>query len=162
MKQDSLNKKIKKTLKDPDVNGIIRSVTSKFKNCLSQDELESCALNAVSDALKSYDPSKKSKFTTYLHRGLQIQCLTQVKKNAPIQRSLHPCSKSNLDRSFETKTQVMEVLDELKYIKDGEMVIQKFLMDYTNKEIAQKKGVHPETVRIKIKNILERLRYKMR
>jgi len=42
------------------------------------------------------------------------------------------------------------------------MVIQKFLMGYTNKEIAQKKGVHPETVRIKIKNTIERLRYKMR
>jgi len=162
MKQESLNTKIKKTLKDPNVNGIVRSVTSKFKNCLSQDELEGCALNAVSDALKSYDPSKKSKFTTYLHRGLQIQCLTQVKKNTPIKRGRHPYAKSNIDLSFELKTQIIEVLDELKYTKDGDMVIQKFLMGYTNKEIAQKKGVHPETVRIKIKNTIERLRYKMR
>lgn len=161
MSQDVLSTKIKETLKDPDVNGIVKSVLSKFKNRLNQDELESCALNAVSDALKSYDPKKKSKFTTYLHKGLQIQCLTQIKKNEP-PRTDYMRIKSSVDNSFQVKQQIMEIMDELENIKGGQMVVEKFLHNYSNKEIALKNGIHPETVRIKIKNILERVRNKMR
>lgn len=161
MSQDLLSTKINETLKDPDVNGIVKSVTSKFKGRLNQDELENCTLNAVSDAIRSYDPQKKSKFTTYLHKGLQIQCLTQIKKNEPIRRD-YAKVKSSVDNSFEVKQQVMDVMDELDHIKDGQMVVQKFIYNYSNKEIGIKNGIHPETVRIKIKNILERLRNKMR
>ena len=53
-------------------------------------------------------------------------------------------------------------MDELDHIKDGQMVVQKFIYNYSNKEIGIKNGIHPETVRIKIKNILQRLRNKMR
>tara|TARA_Y100000593_G_scaffold49662_3_gene93611 strand:- start:25833 stop:26297 length:465 start_codon:yes stop_codon:yes gene_type:complete len=153
--------KIKETLKDPDVNGIVKSVTSRFRNSLNQDELEGCTLNAVSDALNSYDPEKKSKFTTYLHRGLQIQCLTQIKKNER-PRTDYARVKSNVDYRFQIKQQVMDVMDELERIKEGQMVVDKFLYNYSNKEIAIKNGIHPETVRIKIKNILEKLRHRMR
>jgi DNA-directed RNA polymerase specialized sigma subunit len=162
MNQEELSTKIKEALKDSDIYGIVKSVTSKFRHKLSQDELKSCSLSAISDAIKNYDPTKKSKFTTYLHKGLQIQCLTQLKKNEPIHINYWRAKKNNIDYSFETKKRVMEVVDELKNIHGGEIVLQKFLMNYSNSEIAEKHNIHPETVRIKIKNILKSLRLKMR
>jgi DNA-directed RNA polymerase specialized sigma24 family protein len=57
---------------------------------------------------------------------------------------------------------IIEVMDEIDRLKDGQLVVDKYLNNYTAKEIAIKNGIHPETVRIKIKKTIESLRCKMK
>lgn len=161
MKKELLNEKIKEATKDSDIKALIKSVTNRFRNKLTEDELNSCALNALSRAIAHYDPQKKSKFTTYLHNGLKVECLTQLKKNEPTNRKLHR-HRVEADNSFEIKKMMIDVMDEISQLKDGHMLVDKYLWNYSLREIGIKNGIHPETVRLKIKNTLETLRYKMR
>ena len=161
MKRAILNDKIETALKDPDIIALTRSVTSSYRKSLSEDEIISCTLNALSRSISSFDPGKNSKFTTYLHKGLRIECLTQIKKNKPLLKYSSQVS-SNIDNKSEIKMMIMEVMEEIEKLKDGHLVVDKYLNNYTSKEIGIKNGIHPETVRIKIKKTLESLRRKMK
>jgi hypothetical protein len=57
---------------------------------------------------------------------------------------------------------IIEVMDEINRLKDGHLVVDKYLNNYTCYEIGIKNGLHPETVRIKIKKTLESLRRRMK
>ncbi len=160
MKREILNDKIETALKDPDITALTRSVTQRYKRTLNEDEIRSCVLVALSRAITSFDPSKNSKFTTYLHKGLKIECLTQIKKNKPLLKYSSQVS-SKIDNKSEIKMMIMEVMEEIEKLKDGHLVVDKYLNNYTSKEIAKKNGIHKETVRVKIKKTLETLRDKM-
>ena len=160
MKREILNDKIETALKDPDITALTRSVTQRYKRTLNEDEIRSCVLVALSRAITSFDPDKNSKFTTYLHKGLKIECLTQIKKNKPLLKYSSQVS-SKIDNKSEIKMMIMEVMEEIEKLKDGHLVVDKYLNNYTSKEIAKKNGIHKETVRVKIKKTLETLRDKM-
>ena len=161
MKREILNDKIEAALKDQDIIALTKSVTRSYRKSLSEDEIKSCILNALSRSISNFDPRKNSKFTTYLHKGLKIECLTQIKKNKPLLK-FSTKSLSKIDDKSETQMMIIEVMDEIDRLKDGHLVVDKYLNNYTAKEIAIKNGIHPETVRIKIKKTLESLRRKMK
>ena len=160
MKREILNEKIKTALKDPDIIAMTKAATKSYKRSLNEDELKSCILNALSRSILNFDPSKNSKFTTYLHKGLKIECLTQIKKNKPLLR-FSTRATSKIDERSEMNMRMIEVMDEIERLKDGHLVVDKYLNNYTCKEIGEKNGIHPETVRTKIKKTLESLRTKM-
>lgn len=160
MKRETLNDKIESALKDPDIVAMTKAATRIYKKSLSEDEIKSCILNALSRSISNFDPHKNSKFTTYLHKGLKIECLTQIKKNKPSIR-FSTTTADTRDYRSEMNIKMMEVMDEIERLKDGHLVVDKYLNNYTCKEIGEKNGLHPETVRTKIKKTLECLRYKM-
>ena len=160
MKREILNEKIKTALKDPDIIAMTKAATKSYKRSLNEEELKSCILNALSRSILNFDPSKNSKFTTYLHKGLKIECLTQIKKNKPLLRFSTKAT-SKIDERSEMNMRMIEVMDEIERLKDGHLVVDKYLNNYTCKEIGEKNGIHPETVRTKIKKTLESLRTKM-
>jgi len=161
MKREILNDKIESALKDPDIIALTKSVTNSYRKSLNEDEIKSCVLSALSRSISSFDPDKNSKFTTYLHKGLKIECLTQIKKNKPLLK-FSSKTVSKTDDKFETKMMIIEVMEEIEKLKDGHLVVDKYLNNYTSKEIAKKNGIHKETVRVKIKKTLESLRDKMK
>ena len=161
MKREILNDKIESALKDPDIIALTKSVTNSYRKSLNEDEIKSCVLSALSRSISSFDPDKNSKFTTYLHKGLKIECLTQIKKNKPLLK-FSSKTLSKTDDKFETKMLIIEVMEEIEKLKDGHLVVDKYLNNYTSKEIAKKNGIHKETVRVKIKKTLESLRHKMK
>ena len=161
MKREILNDKIESALKDPDIIALTKSVTNSYRKSLNEDEIKSCVLSALSRSISSFDPDKNSKFTTYLHKGLKIECLTQIKKNKPLLK-FSSKTVSKTDDKFETKMMIIEVMEEIEKLKDGHLVVDKYLNNYTSKEIAKKNGIHKETVRVKIKKTLESLRHKMK
>ena len=161
MKREILNDKIESALKDPDIIALTKSVTNSYRKSLNEDEIKSCVLSALSRSISSFDPDKNSKFTTYLHKGLKIECLTQIKKNKPLLK-FSSKTLSKTDDKFETKMMIIEVMEEIEKLKDGHLVVDKYLNNYTSKEIAKKNGIHKETVRVKIKKTLESLRHKMK
>jgi len=161
MKREILNDKIETALKDPNIIALTKSATRRYKRSLNEDEIKSCILNALSKSISNYDPSKNSKFTTYLHTGLKIECLTQIKRNKPL---LKFSSKTLLkvDDKPETQMMIIDVMEEIEKLEHGHLVVDKYLNNYSAKEIGIKNGIHPETVRIKIKKTLEALRHKMK
>jgi len=161
MKREILNDKIETALKDPNIIALTRSVTNRYRKSLNEDEIKSCILSALSRSISNFDPCKNSKFTTYLHKGLKIECLTQIKKNKPLLK-FSTKALSKVDDKSETQMMIIEVMDEIDRLKDGHLVVDKYLNNYTAKEIAVKNDIHPETVRIKIKKTIESLRRKMK
>ena len=161
MKREILNDKIETALKDPNIIALTRSVTNSYRKSLNEDEIKSCILSALSRSISNFDPGKNSKFTTYLHKGLKIECLTQIKKNKPLLK-FSTKALSKVDDKSETQMMIIEVMDEIDRLKDGHLVVDKYLNNYTAKEIAVKNDIHPETVRIKIKKTIESLRHKMK
>ena len=159
--REALNDKIKIALKDPDIIALTKSVTNRYRKSLSQDEIKSCTLSALSRSISSFDPCKNSKFTTYLHKGLRIECLTQIKKNKPLLKFSNK-SLSKVDDKSETQMAMIEVMDEIGRLKDGHLVVDKYLNNYTLVEIGDKNGLHAESVRVKIKKTIETLRDKMK
>ena len=76
-----MNKKIEKYLNDSDVMNIAYSAASSFATVLSQDEIQSCILNALWRAAERYNKRNGTKFTSYLHMGVVYECLSQRKFN---------------------------------------------------------------------------------
>ena len=161
MKREILNDKIEAALKDQDIIALTKSVTRSYRKSLSEDEIKSCILNALSRSISNFDPRKNSKFTTYLHKGLRIECLTQIKKNKPLLKFSNK-SLSKVDDKSETQMAMIEVMDEIGRLKDGHLVVDKYLNNYTLVEIGDKNGLHAESVRVKIKKTIETLRDKMK
>lgn len=161
MKREILNSKIETALKDPNIIALAKSVTNRYKNSLNEDEIRSCILGALSRSISNFNPDKNSKFTTYLHKGLKIECLTQIKKNKPLLK-FSPKALSKIDEKSETQMMIIEVMDEINRLKDGHLVVDKYLNNYTCKEIGDKNGLHAESVRVKIKKTIETLRDKMK
>ena len=148
-------------MKDPNIIALTKSVTRRYRKSLRVDDIQSCVLVALSRAILNFDPSKNSKFTTYLHKGLKIECLTQIKKNKLMPR-LSSKSVSKVDEKSEMPIKMIEVMDEIDRLKDGHLVVDKYLNNYTCKEIGDKNGLHAESVRVKIKKTIETLRDKMK
>ena len=151
-----------KNLTEDDINKVCRKASSAFSPYLSQNEIESCILNALWKALKKYDHSKKTKFTSYLHNGVVMECLTQKKFNtntgSPTYRihdNISSFNNTNIDR--------IDMLDELnECCEDPEIIYDRFYRNMTVREIAKSRGVCSETIRVKINKNLSRLGTKLK
>ena len=64
-----------------DIVKISKRAGSTFRDSLSSEEIETCMLNAIYKALDKYEEGSQCKFTTYLYKGVQMECLTQKKFN---------------------------------------------------------------------------------
>ena len=57
-------------LSDSNNQRIMSKVSSKYMNSISYDELESEKLIVLWECLKTYDPRRKKKFTSFLYQKL--------------------------------------------------------------------------------------------
>ena len=73
--------RIEKYLNNEDVMKVAYKAASTFSKVLSQDEIKSCVMNALWKADANYDEANTTKFTSYLHKGVVFECLTQRKFN---------------------------------------------------------------------------------
>ena len=64
-----------------DVFKILKKACSTFRFSLSQDEMTTCCINALWKAVDKYQVDSKCKFTTYLYKGVVMECLSQKKFN---------------------------------------------------------------------------------
>ena len=62
-----------------DVFKILQKACSSFRYSLSQDELSTCCINALWKAIDRYSVESTCKFTTYLYKGVVMECLSQKK-----------------------------------------------------------------------------------
>ena len=147
--------KSKDPLEEKDVLCIIRKATATFSSYLSEDEICTCSMNALWKALNKYNKEKRTKFTTYLYKGVVMECLTQKKFNS---------NKGSVGRIHNNitdgkdYTSHIDMIDEINSsCEDPELIYDRFYKNMTIKEIANIRGVCGETIRIKIKKNLKNL-----
>jgi DNA-directed RNA polymerase specialized sigma24 family protein len=153
-----LNKKIEKYLSDSNVMRVAYSAASSFSTTLSKDEIQGCILNAIWKASNKYNKRNKTKFTSYLHNGVVYECLSQRKFN----RSKKGVT---LDETIADKYNPVAEIDMIDTIEaecdDPKLVIDRFYKNMTINELAEDRGVCGETIRIRLKKNLEKLRFSM-
>lgn len=155
VKSKNPQEKIDKYLNDPDVMRVAYNAASSFNSCLSKDEIQSCVLNALWRASNKYNKRNKTKFTSYLHNGVVYECLSQRKFNQSKRAT-------TLHENVECKQDPVAEIDMMDTIRvkcdDPTLVIDCFYKNMTVKELAQDRGVCGETIRIRLKKNLEKLR----
>lgn len=144
-----------KLIEDENILNIAKKAASKFYKTLSKDELYTCILNAVWKASERHDPEKGTKFTTYLYNGVIMECLTQQKFNSSKASKIHNnvCEKDGINN--------FELIDLINSCEDPQIIIDYYLNNKSVKEIANEMGVCGETIRLKIKKNLKKLKLAM-
>ena len=142
-----------------DLERIASKASYSFLGVLSELEIESCILNAYWKAASRYTTGKNTKFTTFFYKGVLMECLTQKKfnLNKPSYRIYENIAyKNNQD------IEKIDMLDEIKtHCDDPDLLLERFYQNMSVREIAKSRGVSGETIRIKIKKNLAKLRSKM-
>lgn len=147
-------KTVEDAINNEDIMKIARKAANTFYHYLSQDEIDSCILYAIWKAINSYDTSHGSKFTTYLYNGVIMECLTQKKFN--VKKNNKKINKSTKNYYFESNK--IDMMDEIIKCEDPDLIYDYFYKNKSIKEIAFERGVSGETIRLKIKKCLRKIK----
>jgi hypothetical protein len=153
---NSINDNIENALKDENILKIMSKASKRFKNQLDSDSIKTCQLNALWKAFVNHDLSKGAKFTTYLYKGVFIECMKEIKftnKNKSTGK-LHDNIELNVNHSFLT-----DLMDEFKNDEDKELICDR-MSNMTISEIAKKHGKNRESVRRKIHKLADSIKDK--
>ena len=153
--ENCINTKIEKALKNKDIKNIMHKASSRFINGLDSDTIYTCQINALWKAFVNFKPEKNTKFTTYLYKGVFIECLKAIK----FERKQDFCTKSihaNIPAKSQTNT-MFDILDEIDNHEDIELILDKY-QNMTIQEMADKREYSRETVRKKLKKIYSQLK----
>lgn len=156
-----LETQLKKVLEDKETMNIANCAASGYSLALSKDEIENCIYNAVWNALDKFDESKGAKFTTFLHRGVRLQCQKRLNFNKRYKTTNYyedsVCSKFNPNVKNQAYSQDLkyELKDEIENCEDPDILYDRYYKNMTLTEIAKKKNTSYETIRNKIKKNLK-------
>lgn len=150
-----MNKKIENYLQDTDVLSVAHAAASTFSNCLSKDEIKNCILNAIWKASNKYDKRQNVKFTSYLHNGVVFECLSQRKFNKTRSHQVLEVGIEDKRNPFEA-IEMRDAIDSL--CDDPSLIYDRFYNNMSLAELAKDRGVCGETIRIRLRKNLEKLR----
>lgn len=159
----NFDRDIENALENNDYARIMEKASQKFRPILSRDEIESCKKTALWKALQKYDESHKVKFTSFLFRGVFLECKTYAgfvvrgrKHKDKYLGQYHP-NLSDMNHSAAS----IDWIDELRNIEDGNILIDFFFNKMSTVDIANKTGYTNREIINKKKNALENLRQKL-
>jgi len=148
-----------------------KSIISKAMSPFKIDRFEAVRIkdDALWMALQTHDP-KRSKFETYLYNKVRWMCRRQVWSRSPKNKSFHNKMEvlkemdiKKLNKSYDpisdhiNKMQCEEILSTLND-DDRQLLIDRFFLSKTYKEIADKKNVSIQRIEQKIKDLLEKIK----
>tara|TARA_Y100001973_G_C5202978_1_gene339228 strand:- start:44 stop:511 length:468 start_codon:yes stop_codon:yes gene_type:complete len=148
-----LSSNIEDYLSNEDIIKVANKAASSFSPTLSRDEIQSCILSALWKAKKRYKEGSKCKLTSFIHRGVVFECLTQRKFNIAKTKQLTISVQEKRD-----DTERIDMLDEIEQCDDPSLIFDRFYKNMTINEIAKDRGVCGETIRIRLKKNLKKLR----
>lgn len=145
---------INEALENLDNKKIIKKVANKYKDRLSRDELDSCAINAVWLTLQNHKAEFGTKFTSSLYRHMTWECMNAIKANRHqyMLTDIPEGISETPDNSF-TK----EMLHRLTK-KQRELIEERFFLGMTYKEIASKHSWSKAGAKNAVDRILDELR----
>ena len=151
-----MNNTIEDYLSNDDIIKVANKAASSFSGILSRDEIQSCILSALWKAKRRYKQGGKCKLTSFIHRGVVFECLTQRKFNL-VKTSQLTISVPDKRNDIEQ----VDMLDQIQQCDDPELIYDRFYKSMTINEIAKDRGVCGETIRIRLKKNLKKLRQSM-
>ena len=163
---DITNEEMKEAIHNEDYQKIMAKASRGFFGLLSYDEIESCKLTALWKALSRYDANlsvgtkkRAPKFTSFLYRGVQLECKTAVKFVMTGKKQQEPIH--NNIGSNSSVIESMELMDEIKQVKDGNIIEELYFNGLTLKELAEKTGVSKQIIAIRKKRALKSLKLRL-
>lgn len=151
-----LNSKIEKAMNDDNIVKIMNKAAKRFRNQLDSDTIKTCQLNALWKTFVNYDETRGAKFTTYLYKGVFIECMKEIKFH-----NKNKCN-SKLHHNIPSKTNpffMTDLMDEFSR-EDERLLMDCKLSNMTISEIAENIGKNRESVRRKIHKIANNVRHK--
>tara|TARA_B100001559_G_C16490852_1_gene618382 strand:- start:596 stop:1066 length:471 start_codon:yes stop_codon:yes gene_type:complete len=152
-----LNTKIEQALNNKDIVKIMNKASQRFNSQLDRDTIHTCQINALWKSFVNFKPEKNTKFTTYLYNGVFIECLKEIKFINKSKKCTGKLHKNMVGRSEDGL--LTDVLDELESDEEKSLILDR-ISKMTINEIAKKHGVSRETIRKKLKKIVNRFQYK--
>jgi DNA-directed RNA polymerase specialized sigma subunit len=147
------SKTFEELLVDENIKKIAHKASMRFINRLNEDEIQTCILNALWKSTLKYNEKLGSKFTTYFYKGVIMECLSQIKFNKSKFLQYH----SNLKDKRRDGISI-DLIEEIEKCDDPNLIIDKFIYNKSIKEIACEHGVSGETIRLKIKKNIKKLK----
>jgi hypothetical protein len=151
-----INDEINNALKDDNIVKIMNQASKRFRNQLDSDCIKTCQLNALWKTFVNYDEKKGAKFTTYLYKGVFIECMKEIKFSNKTKcfGKLHSNIHSNDDPFFH-----IDLMDEFKNPEDR-VLIEDRISNMTIAEISDKHGKNRESIRRKIHKLADNIKDK--
>lgn len=159
-----LETQLKKVLEDKETMNIANCAASGYSIALTKDEIENCIYNAVWNALDKFDESKGAKFSTFLHRGVRLQCQKRLnfnkryKTTSYYEDSVFSKFNTNIKNQTYSHDLKFELKDEIENCEDPDILYDRYYKNMTLTEIANKKNTSYETIRNKIKKNLKMIK----
>lgn len=152
MIEEKIDTKIANALQNKDIVNIMHKASKRFTNQLDKDTIYTCQINALWKAFLNFKPEKNTKFTTYLFNGVFIECLKEIKfknKYSKNTKKLHDNIVKNNERYL-----LIDILDELSNEEDKQLLLDK-ISNMTIQEMADKRNISRETVRKRLKKLVQ-------
>lgn len=152
MIEEKIDTKIENALQNKDIVNIMHKASKRFTNQLDKDTIYTCQINALWKAFLNFKPEKNTKFTTYLFNGVFIECLKEIKfrnKYSKNTKKLHDNIVKNNERYL-----LIDILDELSSEEDKQLLLDK-ISNMTIQEMADKRNISRETVRKRLKKLVQ-------
>ena len=129
---------------------VMNKVCARYSGVLSADDLYSLKLTTLWRCLSRYDPSKNTKFTTFLYQQLDYAIKNTMKKKK------REFSCRNIEQ-FSS----LEIIDDIDHLLDGLsdeytiLIKQKYVYGMTMEEMGRQNGYSRETARRRFKKALK-------
>ena len=143
-----MDKTFEEALNNIDNIKVMNKVCTKYFAALSADGLYSLKLTTLWKCLNKYDPSKKTKFTTFLYQQLDYAIRNTLKKK---KREFN-CRQ--LEKSIDAVDNIDHVLDGLSD-EYTVLIKQKYVYGMTMEEMGRQNGYSRETARRRFKKALK-------
>ena len=151
-----VNEKFTDLWNDRSIQMMLNKVGNRYFRSIDPDDIESLKMDSLWKALKDFDASRGTKFSSYLYTKFNYALKSQLKKKR-IERTNILGDRDSLDAVDEKQQAVDDVRDltvglAVEYKK---VLHQKFQLGLTTSEIGNLNGYSRETARRKIKNALK-------
>lgn len=132
--------------------GIIYNASKTFIKYMTEEELLSCQLIGLMDAINNFDKNK-AKLTTYIGTKVYYECLNFYRKEK--KKDINQLCQTPEDKSFPI-TKRIELLDSIDSLEDkySDVLKKRFFEKMTLQEIADSNNYSHETARKNIKKAL--------
>ena len=150
-----MNDRIIEIMQDAALLKIANKAASRFYSAMTKEEINSCIINAVWKALQKYQEDSDCKFSSYLYIGVLMECQAFYKKNIYKKEFSYT---TNTDDVYKT-LEYVDMMDEIfTYCEDPDIIYDRYYKNMTIQEIANQRQKSGQTIRVKIKKDLQRLK----
>lgn len=133
---------------------LMLNLTRKYRQFLSQDEIYSCQLFAIYQALGEYVENGTIKFSTYLSNKIRWRICEVIKKEIRFKKK-HQLCQNVPDKNFTPEFDVIDFKEDTKNYRNSEIGMDRLVLNMSFAEIGKKRNMCKETARQRFREFTE-------